>query len=59
MTKEQAVKEFKNEILPMVINRYGKNDVTAIRTEWNDFTDMLCKNGDKKESQYSTWDNPF
>lgn len=55
MTKLQAVKLFKMEILPFM----DKNDKVAIRCTWNDWTDSLCKNGEITESQYNKWSNPF
>jgi hypothetical protein len=54
MTKSQAINLFKREILPEVIKKYGKNDLPAIRTAFNDFTDTLCKNGDLTPLQYAT-----
>lgn len=55
MTKLQAVKLFKMEILPFM----DKCDKVAIRCAWNDWTDSLCKNGEITESQYNKWSNPF
>lgn len=54
LTKKQAVEMFKEEVLPFVVKEYGNNDTTAKRTAWNDFTDMLCKNGEISEKQYDT-----
>lgn len=59
MTKDQAVKEFKENELPYIIERFGKDDKVAIRTAWNDYTDYLCKEGIITENQYTIWDNPF
>lgn len=59
MNKEQALREFKEVHLPYIIDRYGKDDRIAIRTAWNDYTDMLCKEGQITDKQYSNWDNPF
>ena len=59
MTKQQALEYFKENILPAVIKKYGKNDETAIREEWNVYTDTLCKNREITLKQYESWDNPF
>lgn len=58
MTKEQALKIFREEDLPYLKKEFPK-DKTAIRTAWNDFTDALCKNGDITQEQYQNWGNPF
>lgn len=59
MTKEQALRMFKEIDLPYLIERYDENDKVAIRTAWNDYTDALCKDGQITENQRMTWDNPF
>lgn len=59
MTKEQVKKEFEIYVLPNVIARYGTNDKPAVRTAWNEFTDLLCKQGTITQKQCDTWDNPY
>lgn len=59
MTKAEAMKQFREEILPAVEWRYGKNDKVAQSQAWNDFTDGLCKDKQITMKQYSSWDNPF
>jgi len=62
MTKDQALRMFKEEILPEIKRQYesdGIKDIPARRESWNDFTDMLCKDGQITTKQYETWDNPF
>lgn len=60
MTKAQALSEFRYawkgvcEAYPKL-----KNDTVWKRTEWNDFTDALCKGGEITEKQYNNWSNPF
>ena len=34
-------------------------DSTAKREAFNDYTDMLCKDGQISVKQYETWTNPF
>ena len=57
MTKVKAVKDFR--ILYKTFTNYRKGDVIAKRTEWNDFTDALCKGGVITLKQYENWSNPF
>ena len=59
MTKVEADREFIRDILPVVITRYGAGDVPARREAWNDWTDMLCKEGRITKRQYDTWVNSF
>lgn len=60
MTKVQAIKEFrylygnKKDFLEEL-----NNDRIAIITDWNDYTDKLCKDGCITENQYNNWNNPF
>ena len=59
MTKREAVKEFKEHILPGVLKQYGPKDKPALRQAWNDWTDGLCKDKRITLKQYESWDNPF
>lgn len=59
MTKTEATKIFRNQILPQVIAQYGKNDKPAMSEAWNDWTDMLCKDRQITPRQYDRWTNPF
>ena len=54
MTKKQAELFFKEETL-LDLN---KKDKILIKTEWNNFTDSLCKDGQISEKQYNNWDYP-
>ena len=54
LTKKQVVSMYKDMIHSM---KY--QDDTAIRCGFNDFTDMLCKDGEITLKQYETWINPF
>jgi hypothetical protein len=61
MTKKQAEQQFKNEVLPAIKRHYesdGIIDKPARRTAWNDFTDMLCKDGQITDHQYNNWSHP-
>ena len=56
MTKTEAVKMFRE-----LYKRWGgrRADPIAKRTEWNDLTDSLCKDGLITDNQYNNWGNPF
>ena len=58
MTYKEAVEEFTTDILPTVrenYEQYGVIDVPARREAWNDWMDVLCKDGDVTEHQYNNW----
>lgn len=57
ITKLEAIDQFK-EIYADYIKE-NKDDKIAIRTAWNDYTDMLLKDGILTENQYNTWSQPF
>lgn len=57
ITKLEALDQFK-EIYADYIKE-NKDDKIAIRTAWNDYTDMLLKDGILTENQYNTWSQPF
>lgn len=62
MTDEQllGVQEcFEEFILPYVIKQYGADDEIAIRTAFNDYTDLLCKEGEISDEQYDSMENPY
>jgi len=56
MTKREALKYFREEIAPLVRQKYGRGDVIAMREAWNDWTDSLAKDGHPRAYH---WDNPF
>lgn len=53
MSNKEAINLFKQEVLPEVIKKYGKNDRPAINQAFNDFTDNLCKDGLISSKQYN------
>jgi hypothetical protein len=57
MTKAEALRDFR--ILYKTFTNYGKGDVVAKRTQWNDYTDALCKKGLITLKQYENWGQPF
>ena len=40
-----AFEAFTADIQPLIVKQYGSDDITALREAWNDYTDMLCKDG--------------
>lgn len=59
MTKKEVEKDFRQNVKPQIDEMYGKGDKIALREEWNNYTDMLCKDGVISQKQYDTWSNPF
>lgn len=47
-----AMNRFDEFDRPAVIAKYGNGDEIAMSEAWNDFTDMLCKDGDMTDLQY-------
>lgn len=61
MTKQQAVADFKEHVIPNIRELYeqdGVPDYVARSEEWNNFTDALCQSGDITDKQYETWAHP-
>ena len=56
MTKAEAIKHFR---ITYKTAGYQRGDVIAKRTEWNDYTDFLCKEGFITLKQYENWGQPF
>lgn len=54
MTKKQAEADFKAYYLPNL----NRSDYPLLCMTWNDYTDMLCKNGDISSNQYNNWGHP-
>lgn len=40
-----AFAAFEADIKPLIIKQYGSDDIVALREGWNDYTDMLTKDG--------------
>jgi hypothetical protein len=55
ITKAQALEAFREFYLPHI----PRGDTIMKREEWNNYTDMLCRDGDISDEQYDTWTNPF
>lgn len=60
LTKQQALEMFSESWNDAVKeNPEIRGDVIMKREDWNNFTDMLCKDGQITGKQYETWSNPF
>lgn len=59
MTKQQALRDFREHVLPAVDQQYSKSDKVARREAWSNHTDALCKAGAITLKQYESWTNPF
>ena len=59
MTKAEAVSQF-NELWSNKVNLFPhvKDDEVMKSEDWNNYTNMLCKNGVITEKQYNSWDSP-
>lgn len=55
MTKKEVLDQFRREILPW----QDYLDLPAKRESWNNYTDMLCKEGAITMRQYESWTNPY
>ena len=54
-SEEELSERFDDEILPHVIEKYGEDDQPAINEAFNDWTDMLCKDGELHDEQYNKY----
>ena len=58
---EDACRMFEENVLPYVQEQYEKDgipDWPARREAWNDWTDMLCQDGEISDWQYENWSQP-
>jgi len=56
-----ACDQFEFDILPFIQDEYeedGEPDWPARREAWNNWTDMLCKDGLISDWQYNNWSQP-
>ena len=52
---EELGEMFDRDVLPAVVEQYGKDDYPAIREAFNNWTDSLCRDGQLAESQYQEY----
>jgi len=55
LTKASALAEFRRDVMPGV----PRGDEVWRDTEWNNFTDALCKAGRITSKQYESWVSPW
>ena len=60
ITKQEALSQFRYnwKVITMQHPKL-KGDTVWKRTEWNDYTGALCKEGYISMNQYNNWSNPF
>lgn len=59
-TYAEVFEAWENEVKPEVVAQYGADDGSALAESWNDYTDMVCKDGDFTNLQYHycpAWDD--
>lgn len=54
-SEDELSARFDDEISLFVIKQYGEDDTDAIKQAFNDWTDMLCKDGEIHEEQYNDY----
>ena len=54
-SEAELSKRFDEEVLPGVLEQYSESDSVAINEAFNDWTDMLCKDGEIHEAQYNSY----
>lgn len=54
-SEAELSERFDEAVLPDVIAKYGEDDQVAINEAFNDWTDMLCKDGDLHDEQYNKY----
>jgi hypothetical protein len=54
-SEDELSKRFDEEVLPGVIEHYSEDDSVAINEAFNDWTDMLCKDGEIHDEQYDKY----
>jgi len=59
MTRAEAIRMFEESVLPQVIATYGVNDRPARDEAWNNWTDMMAKDGEISWDDLESWDHPY
>lgn len=54
-SEEELSKRFDEEVAQSVVDEYGEDDEPAMSEAFNNWTDMLCKEGDIHEEQYNSY----
>lgn len=59
MTKADALRDFRENVRPHVIKRYGLGDRIAMREAWSEYIDGLARDKLITRWQEDNWTNPF
>jgi hypothetical protein len=54
MTKAEAIRDFRDRFYRLLVTK----DIPAKRQAWNDYTDMLCKDGLISQKKAANWHQP-
>ncbi len=54
-SEDMLSERFDEEIAPMVIEQYGEDDEPAMSEAFNNWSDMLCQDGDIHPEQYNQY----
>jgi hypothetical protein len=54
-SEQELSDRFDEEVLPSVIAQYGEDDEPALNEAFNNWTDMLCKDGELHDEQYDKY----
>ncbi len=54
-SEEELSKRFDEEVASYVVEKYGEDDSVAMNEAFNDWSDMLCKEGEIHEEQYNNY----
>tara|TARA_Y100000310_G_scaffold315329_1_gene365732 strand:+ start:499 stop:723 length:225 start_codon:yes stop_codon:yes gene_type:complete len=61
LTRTEAIATWENVMLPEIQEAYerdGEPDYIARSEDWNNWTDMLCQDGQISDWQYENWTHP-
>lgn len=59
LTKEDALRDFRENIKPSVDAQYGRGDRVALAEAWSGYVDMLERDGMITRWQADNWTNPY
>lgn len=57
-TDDDVREMWRDDVYPLVVEKYGADDMPALRESFNNYTDALCKDGTIPEWQYENIDKP-
>jgi hypothetical protein len=54
-SEEELSEKFDDEILPMVIEQYSEDDISAINEAFNNYSNSLWRDGEIHANQYDSY----